>query len=1071
MRTQVGYWCAASPFEASSAAVTPGETTRMKIDRKAAGRRTLLALAVSCCMQLAVAQSLETQRQYDLPAGRLVDALNVLSEQSGLQIVYEDATIAGKTADNVRGVMTAEQALRSLLNKKGLEFQHVSERTVRVRPLAPSPKPKLKAEPQATRSAPTADQPVNLAEVLVVGSRSLNADIQRSIDDPQPYVVLSREDIERSGAINLNDFLLKRLSANTNATSASQSGEILGDRSGLNLRGLGEGQTLILVDGRRLAGVSGGFSTGQPNLNGIPLSAVERVEILPTTASAIYGGSATGGVINVILRRGYEGGEVAISHDNSFDTDSSINRLDFSYGFSLFGGKTSVMLSGSHSEANALLNRDRDFFTRGMERVLEENPDFFGLSVRPSTTPNIRSTNGADLVLDDGTPLNSRITFLPRGYLGPASDGGAALVANAGRHNTEPSFLAGITGGRGSFGTVPRNTSFAASIRHSFSDRLDAFLDISQNESHSRDPGGAVAYLSLAANDPRNPFLQPIQVVVPTDEFNSYSEQSNRTDRASAGLIARLPRDWAASVDFTWSKSSIGYTRRPGIIDSVGLLASGFNPLVDNYNLGTLNFGPYGPLEISSIGIPVHTYSYNPTLRLGGPLWKLPGGAVTASFLLEQQKTNLGSGAQWNNPNGPGELQAIFPPRTQDVRSAYAEFGIPIFGKANARPGMQALQLQLAARYDDYRAVSGNYVIWFPSLTPEPPPFEVVNNASAQTTTLVGLKYSPIESLTFRASHGTGFVPPDVTQLGAPTRQEVYFIPTPDPRRGNTTSPTSAVSIYGSNPNLEPEDSETTSAGVIFEPTFLPGFRASLDYTRLKKTNNITSISEAQLLQYESLFPDRIQRGANLAGDPAGWAGVITYIDTSRVNAASARLDNLDLQLKYGFDLDNGTHFEFWGNGTWTLKAEQQILPGLPETNLRGIASSNGQSIPLNFRGFYGVDVDKNGWGLGWTVRHYSSYLVANPELASNAPILAAQGNGGRIPRQILHDLSLRWRSISVSDTSAWTKLLSNIEVKGGIRNVFNKEPEVDLSSTYTFYSYLADARLRTYYLQLKYMF
>ncbi len=1022
-------------------------------------------------MQWAVAQSLETQRQYDLPAGRLIDALNVLSEQSGLQIVYDDKILSGKNAEPVRGVMTAEQALKTLLQKKGLEFQHVSERTVRVRAAAPPPHSEPKAEPQVKKLSAPGEEPVNMAEVLVLGSRSLNADIQRSINDPQPYVVFDRTDIERAGAINLNDFLLKRLSANTNATTTSQSGEILGDRSSINLRGLGEGQTLMLVDGRRLANVSSGFSPGQPNLNGIPLSAVERIEILPTTASAIYGGSATGGVINIILRRGYEGGEVSVTYDNSFDTDSSINRVDFSYGFSLNEGRTSVMLNGSWSEANALLHRDRDFITRGLEHVLENNPDFSGLGYRLGSTPNIRSVTGVDLVLDDGTPLNSPITFLPRGYLGPASDGGAALVANAGRINTDPSAVASIAGGAGSFGAIPRTKSFAASIRHSFNDRLDAFLDLSQNETHSRDTGGAAAYISLQADDPRNPFQQPIQTVVGSGEFNAYSSQSNRTDRASTGLIARLSKDWAASVDFTWSKSTIGYTLRPGYIDTTGLLASGFDPLIDHYNLGTLDFGAYAPSEINGVGIPVVTYSYNPTLRFAGPLWQLPAGALTASFLLEQQKNNYGSGAQWNSPGTPSELFAIFPPRSQEVRSAYMEFGIPLFGKANARPGLQALDLQIAARYDDYRSTSGNYVIWFPNDTPEPPPFTLVNNASAETTGLFGLKYSPFQGVTVRASHGTGFVPPDVTQLGAPTRQEEYFSSTPDPRRGNTTSPLPMVSVYGSNPNLEPEESKTTSMGVIVEPNFLPGFRASLDYTRLKKTNNITSISEAQLLQYESIFPDRIQRGAPLPDDQPGWAGPITYIDTSRINAASARLDNLDMQLKYGLDLDNGAHLEFWGNGTWTLKAERQLLPGLDHIQLRGISASYGQSIPLNFRGFYGVDFDKGAWGLGWTVRHYSSYLVADPGLASSAPILAAQGNGGRVPRQVLHDLSVRWHSLSSSSEGALHSILSNMEVNAGIRNVFNREPEVDVSSDYTFYSYLTDARLRTYYVQLKYMF
>src|SRR3546814_10391641 len=103
-----------------------------------------------------------------------------------------------------------------------------------------------------------------------------------------------------------------------------------------------------------------------------------------------------------------------------------------------------------------------------MEHVLARNPDFFGLTLRPSTTPNIRSTTGVDLILDDGTRLNSPITYLPKGYLGPDSDGGAALVANAGRHNTEPSPMARITGGAGSFGAAQRTKRAPASLRHKF---------------------------------------------------------------------------------------------------------------------------------------------------------------------------------------------------------------------------------------------------------------------------------------------------------------------------------------------------------------------------------------------------------------------------------------------------------------------------------------------------------------------------------------------------------------------------------------------------------------------------
>src|SRR3546814_15395820 len=121
---------------------------------------------------------------------------------------------------------------------------------------------------------------------------------------------------------------------------------------------------------------------------------------------------------------------------------------------------------------------------------------------------------------------------------------------------------------------------------------------------------------------------------------------------------------------------------------------------------------------------------------------------------------------------------AIFPPRSQDVRSAYAELRVPLFGKANARPGLQGLDVQLAARYDDYRSTSGNYVVWNPNLMPEPPDFEPVNNASAETTGLLRVKYPPGQGLSIRSSPCTGFVQPTLTKLGTPTRGEESRVPT-----------------------------------------------------------------------------------------------------------------------------------------------------------------------------------------------------------------------------------------------------------------------------------------------------
>ncbi|WEH90973.1 TonB-dependent receptor plug domain-containing protein (plasmid) [Acinetobacter soli] len=124
------------------------------------------------------------------------------------------------------------------------------------------------------------------------------------------------------------------------------------------MRGLGASHTLVLVNGRRQAGTGNrgtSESTDQPNINNIPLAAIERIEILPSTASAIYGSGALGGVINVILRKNYSGNEVNIRYGNNFDGDAGTTSLSLVSGFSLEEGRTNVLFSAQKQDSNAFL--------------------------------------------------------------------------------------------------------------------------------------------------------------------------------------------------------------------------------------------------------------------------------------------------------------------------------------------------------------------------------------------------------------------------------------------------------------------------------------------------------------------------------------------------------------------------------------------------------------------------------------------------------------------------------------------------------------------------------------------
>src|SRR5690606_21977469 len=214
----------------------------------------------------------------------------------------------------VNGALAPAAALARLLANSGVTSERVNARTFVLKEAQlPTRGDERPVQTQERRSGGERldDTPKALAAVLVKGSRSLNADIERSENDIQPYAVFAREDIERSMAVNIEEFLGTRLPMNQTRGTASRNepGNAAGNRSKFDLRGLGPGQTLILVNGRRAPGVSLARTSSnldQADLNGIPISAVQRIEVLPATASGIYGGGATGGVINVVLRKDYD---------------------------------------------------------------------------------------------------------------------------------------------------------------------------------------------------------------------------------------------------------------------------------------------------------------------------------------------------------------------------------------------------------------------------------------------------------------------------------------------------------------------------------------------------------------------------------------------------------------------------------------------------------------------------------------------------------------------------------------------------------------------------------------------
>jgi iron complex outermembrane recepter protein len=1063
-------------------------------------------MGVSLALAAAAATAEEpAQKQIKLAiqSQTLRDALNEWAQQTGFQLIFATSEETTRVmSPSITGTLSAEAALSRLLAGTRLTYEWIGERSVAIRErVAPTsssagkhtdaeePRIRLaqldgKLPAQGSVAAATevmpdeSDKPeqVNvrgIPEVLVVGSRLLNMDVRRTRDDIQPYVVFDQDVIKASGASNLQDFLKQRLTMNATTGSPAQGASGTGNSSEINLRGLGSNQTLVLVDGRRTAGAYlGGSLALQPDLAGIPLAAVERIEILPTTASGIYGGGATGGVVNVILRRDYSGLEATISYDSTFDGDSTLRRLDLAGGLALDGGKTNIQLSGSYLEDTGLFVRDREFFERGRARIMANNPGFFVNSATPplGATTNIRSATTVggvvqNLTLKDGTPLNSPITFVPIGYSGTSNDNGRALVANAGQYNFELAQSAQSGGGgETSLLNGPTVGSIGATIRREFTSYLDIFADFAISENKGRVDRSGLDFAGMSgalipASAAHNPFQQDIRVTVPSADGDDSLSVDKSMQRATAGFLFQMPARWSGEADYAWSRVKVTTESPQGTSAATAIRTGTLNVLRDT-NLFPLGMESFA----TSRRVPDFTStSGNASVRIGGPVATLPAGPLMMTALVEHREDILADGTATSYTNsGPGtpfNPVSVFQEQKQQVTGGYVEMLLPVVGPGNGIPAVRELEFQLAGRHDSYESkIAQN------TSSPGTSPAPRRTSKFTSTDPTVGFRYKPVRDVALRASYGTGLRPPQIGDLApfqAPALLPAGFLI--DPRRNNERTG-AVLQTSGGNINVQPETSESWSAGLIYTPRFLQGLRISLDYTKIEKEDNISAFISAQtIVNNESLLPDRVTRGPATG---TSTVGPILAVDTTALNLARAEIEAFDASVDFRLAAGSWGTVDLYTSATWQPHYRTQAIPGAPFFENAGIANTLGTTnaiVPLKLKLSGGAAWTYANWVVGWNTRYFDSYLVADPAAVSSAVTIANQGSR-TVPSQIYHDLYVTYRA------GGRIGILSGTEVQLGARNVFDEAPPFDAGSA-QFYSLLGDPRLASYYLTFKVSF
>jgi iron complex outermembrane receptor protein len=721
--------------------------------------------------------------------------------------------------------------------------------------------------------------------VIITGSRL------RGVEEPvgSPVFDIGREDIEESTVTTVDKLIQQTpqiLDLGVSEASRAQnggSGNIVYG-TGINLRGLGPYSTLVLIDGHRA--ISNGRSI-DPSF--LPALGLERIEVLADGASAVYGSDAVAGVVNLIPRRFVDGGQVYARYGLGDEYDEK--QVGLSWGDLWDTGQVHFAYEyGFRSNLNGL---DRDFF-RADQRG-RGGPDYRPTQCNP------------------GNIIIGGVSYaIPQGGVTPANN--TALVA--GTQNRCETLAAQDL--------LPQQeyNSFAATFNQEITPWLEFVVDAFHTQ---RDFVRQVAPGTANLNVPSTnaffvapPGLTPATETIQYNFGNDFPGNSTvgfaKNLQLTASLVADLPMDWRGELLVSYGENKDNSESYRGVNNGAlnAALASN-NPATafDPYGLNRTNPAVLANIANQIFLAPTNNEFTGYEARFDGPLFALPGGDVRLAFGFERQEHATHLGSARGNPGTP----IVFRNFDRDVNSAYAEVFVPLVGPANAMPGIQRLELNVAGRYDEY------------------------SDIGETSNPKIGVNWAPINDLTFRGSYGTSLRAPIFAELYG-NSSALFVQAYSDPTAGNASI--QGVALSGGNTGLAPEEATTYSLGADWEPSFIPGFNLGVGYFDIEYEGQIAAyLSDLTILRNEGQFAgtgiilrgaDAAQRVADLraGGTPIG-GGVIPANVTLFVDG---RPQNLGVSKMQGFDFNAGYAMDFMGgeldlgvDGTYLTTFDTQITP------------------------------------------------------------------------------------------------------------------------------------------------
>ena len=868
-------------------------------------------------------------------------------------------------------------------------------------------------------------------KIEVTGSRIRRTDIEGA----NPVTVMSRVDIEKFGITSIGDVLQAIPSAGSAINTNNNNGG--NGTTTINIRGIGSNRTLVLVNGKRWApGL-----TGSVDLNNIPASIIERIEVLKDGASAVYGSDAVAGVVNIITRQDFEGVH-ASGYIGQYDEGDG-NKEQWDIGFGTSNDKGNVYFNISYVEEEPTLAGDREISavpTFG-------TPEGFGGSSAPpqgrfwtfdQADNGFNEQGDGNGGLEPWVEPDSRFNFAPFNYLSTPQE--RTNIYTQARYELTDNLSVNVTGFYGNrkseqalaptplfIGTAFGDTGFTLSADNPFSPYdFDVTTD---QDVLDADPNAREMF--LFGRRMMEAGFRSFKQNVDQFQFNGGFE----------GVIEFADREffWDANytyADITQNTSTDGLLNMDRVAQAIGDPANctgectplnlfGGAPNVIGEGTITQEMLDYITFTAQDeLNSSLESYSAN----ISGELLELPAGYLAFASGYEkrwqsgydQPDAIIAAGITSGNARQP--TSGAF-----SVEEVYLELAVPLLSDM---PGVEQLDLELATRYSDY------------------------SNFGDTTNSKIGLKWRINDDLLVRGTWSEAFRAPSLDELFSGNSDS--FAPLTDPcnggAAGNPELPgcagipasyeqpnTQIRTTVGGNANLEAEEAESFTYGFVYSPEAVEGLSITFDIFDIEVDNAVSSVGAQTILNACA------QTGVNLCSlIERGAGGNVVDLFNGQVNLGGQTTSGFDYNVAYNFETEYGDFRVNW-DGTYVDERTTIVVDPVTNTstefNDAGLAGD--RDVVPRLRTNLAVTWAYDDWTANWLVRFIGHTTeecsidgdTLDQQLCSDPSDELGGDSFNELEDMAYHDVSLGY---AVND---------NLRITLGVNNLFDTDPEVSYST------------------------